>query len=237
MRSNLLAVALVVLGCESEVNQASPALLEVDLRSCKPAPGTTGSPNSIAEAVALANGLPQPATAACFLEALDRPLKIEATKSKASVQPAHGARSPRVFVFSGDNLIIAAAMDGEGRDLIEFGELTTPRRAVNGEIAFPVTETITEESPYDRVRNPEHENITSCFVCHDAERDEPGFPGGRSSLILRPRTKSLVPIESLQTEADSCDADKEPERCAMLHALVDWGPLEHRPFDTSLPTF
>lgn len=233
---NLGAALLLLVGCDATPTRAT-AGLDLDVRRCKPTDGTTGSPQTIAEAIALANALPQPATAACFLEALDRPLAIEASKSRASAQPADGERSPRVFLFTGDKLVITAAMGGKGRDLIEFGETVAPGRSVKGEIEFPLTRTLTEAAPFDRIRNPEHGNITTCFVCHDSEDDEPGYPNGRSSLIVRPRTKSLVPLTTLQSEFASCDPNEEPERCAMLTALVAWGPLEHRAFDKDLPVF
>ncbi len=240
MRSpSMCAALLLLLGCDPQPkpSAATSAFASIDLRRCRPAPGTTGSPQTIAEAIALADGLPQPASAACFLEALDRPLKVEATKSFASAQPAKGPRSPRLFFFTGETLVITAAIDGEGQHLIEFGETISPGRSVKGELAFPLTASLTDDAPYTRIRNPEHGDITTCFVCHDSERDEEGFPNGRSSLALRPRTKSLVPIESLQTEFQSCDYEKEPKRCAMLQAVVAWGPLEHHPFDRGLPVF
>jgi hypothetical protein len=233
---NLGAALLLLVACDTTPSTAV-AGLDLDVRRCKPGAGTTGSPQTIAEAIALANALPQPATAACFLEALDRPLAIEASKSRASAQPADGERSPRVFLFTGDTLVITAAVGGKGRDLIEFGETVAPGRSVKGEIEFPLTNTLTDAAPFDRIRNPDHGNITTCFVCHDSEDDEPGFPNGRSSLIVRPRTRSLVPLTSLQSEFESCDPSKEPERCAMLTALVAWGPLEHRGFDKDLPVF
>lgn len=237
-RASVLVLSLFgASACDPEPATATVGLSKLDLRRCKPGPGTTGSPKTISEAIALANSLPRPTTAACFLEALDRPLRVEATKSFASAQPAKGARSPRLFVFSGDALVITAALDGKGKNLIEFGETVAPGRSVKGELEFPLTDTLPEDAAYTQVRNDEHDGITTCFVCHDSERDEPGFPKGRSSLALRPRTKSLVPIDSLSTELNSCDAEKEPERCAMLAAIVAWGPMQHHPFDRGLPVF
>ncbi len=238
-RIGTLAFATIVAagGCTREPTSAGRAFRGLDLRRCKPAPGTTGSPNSVDEAIALLNGLSFPVTAACFIEALDRPLRIEASKSRASAQPANGARSPRLFVFSGDALVITAALEGEGRDLIEFGEHVCATRSVKAELAFPLSAPVPRSAAFDRIRNEEHGNITTCFVCHDAERDEPGFPGGRSSLVMRPRTKSLIPIDALQAAYETCAWSAEPGRCAMLEAVVAWGPLEHHGFDEALPTF
>lgn len=236
--SSITAVLLFgLLGCDPLPSTASDMFAKLDLRRCQPGPGATGRPQSIAEATALANSLPQPATAACFLEALDRPLQLEASKSKASMQPADGARSPRLFIFSGDALVITAVIGGEGQDLIEFGETVAPGRTVKAELEFPLRATVADDAAYARIRNPEHGNITVCFVCHDAEEDEPGFPGGRSSLAMRPRSRSLVPVESLHTELANCDWVAEEKRCAMLQAVAAWGPLEHREFDQGLPAF
>ncbi len=225
-------------GCGAQpVPVADVAFSNADVRRCKPAAGTTGSPSTIAEAVALANGLPFPLTPQCFVEALDRPLQIEATSSRNSVQPAVGARSPRVLISSGDALVIAVTVEGHGSDLVEFGQLTSPRRSIKGELAFPLEAPVDPAAAFEQVRNRDYPNITRCFVCHDREEDVPSTPGGRDSLIVRPRANSLVPVESLTEEMLKCDPAVEPERCAWLTAIAGYGPLVHRPFDAKLPTF
>jgi len=238
-----------MLACESSSRRASPSAADrpqssvkaapapVDPRRCKPAPGASGSPNTIEEAVSLANSLPFPVTAECFVEALDRPLKIEATKSTLSVQPAHGERSPRVFVWSTDALVSALVIDGPHRDLVEFSQFITPQRSVKAELHFPLTVPATVAGALDHVRNAEHPRITRCFVCHDRERDEPTIPGGRSSLALRPSPSSLVDLAQLRREHETCDDTTEPDRCRWLAALLDHGPVEHRPFDRDLRLF
>lgn len=225
-------------GPAPEPEQTAPAVAPaVDPRRCKPAPGTTGAPRTIDEAVALANGLPFPVTAECFVEALDRPLPIEATTSRNSLQRAEGERSPRVFIWGADSLVISIVLDGPARDLVEFGQFVEPRRTIKGELEFPLTAPISTATALERVRNPEHPGITRCFVCHDREEDEPGIPGARTSLALRPRESTLVDVTSLAAERERCDRAVEPARCAWLDALFAHGPVVRRPFDAALPVF
>ena len=237
--SHLLVVGVGVLAVACQATQPTEHTQSAkpDPRRCKPGPETTGSPSTMKEAVALANTLPFPLTAECFVEALDRPLRLEATMSKSSAQPADGERSPRLFLWTTDTFVVTVALDGRGRDLIEFGQFVTPRRSIKGELEFPLSEPITVTAPLDRVRNPEFPRITTCFVCHDNEEDEPSVPRGRSSLALRPQPSTLVDIDSLHGELARCDETEEPARCRWLHAILDHGPIEHRPFDPSLPVF
>lgn len=209
----------------------------VDPRRCRPTPGTTGSPGTIEEAVALVNGLPFPVTAECFVEALDRPLQIEATTSRDSLQRAEDERSPRVFIWGADSLVISIVLDGPAHDLIEFGQFVGPHRTIKGELEFPLSSPVSTATALERVRNPEHPRITRCFVCHDREEDEPSVSGGRSSLALRPRTSTLVDVASLGAERERCDRNIEPARCSWLEALFAHGPVVHRPFDAELPVF
>lgn len=229
--ATLATIAILACGPAPALEREVPA----DPRRCKPAPGTTGSPGTIEEAVALANGLPFPVTAECYIEALDRPLRIEATKSRTSLQKAEGERSPRVFLWSADSLVISLVLDGPARDLIEFGHFVDPRRTIKGELLFPLTAPVSTATALDRVRNPEFPRITRCFVCHDHEEDEPSVPGGRSSLALRPRESTLVDPATLRAELDRCDREREPARCRWLAAIFSHGPVERRGFDTALP--
>lgn len=234
---SLCMSSIAASACDPAPQRGEVLQATVDPRRCKPEAGTTGSPSTIEEAVALANGLPFPVTAECFVEALDRPLRLEATESQASVQPAVGARSPRVFVWSTDSLVMALAVDGPGRNLIEFGQFVSRRRSVKGELEFPLSAPVTTATALQRVRNVEYPRITSCFVCHDSERDESSVPGGRSSLAIRPRPSTLVDIASLVDQHARCDPKTEAARCRWLEAIVGHGPVEHRPFDANLPLF
>ena len=232
----LLSTLPVWTACGPSVAPEGPAPA-VDPRRCKPALGTTGSPRTVEEAVALINGLPFPVTAECFIEALDRPLRVEATTSTHSLQKAEGARSPRVLVWTADSLIATIVLDGPARDLVEFGEFVDARRTIKAEIEFPLAAPTSTAAAFERVRNPEHPGITRCFVCHDDEEDEPNVPGSRSSLAVRPRTSTLVDLAALAAERTGCDRGAEPARCAWLDAVFAHGPVERRPFDADLSVF
>jgi len=237
-RASLMILAWCACGPAPVPGPAAAAVAAespADPRRCQPAPGTTGSPATLEEAVALANGLPFPVTAECYVEALDRPLRIEATRSRESLQPAEGERSPRVFIWGADSLTTSIVLDGPARDLIEFGQFVGPRRTIKAELEFPLTAPVSTATALDRVRNREYPRITRCFVCHDREEDEPGVPGGRSSLALRPRASTLVDVATLRAELDRCDPALEPGRCRWLAALFGHGVVEHRGFDAALP--
>lgn len=203
-------------------------------RTCPPPPGVSATPTTIAQTVELINALPRPASLDCFLESLDRPLRITSTVSTVSLQPADGARSPRVFLFSGD-LVMSVAIDGDGKHLLEFGEPVTPTRSLKAEIAFPLTDTLPVEAPFTRVMEGDG---TSCGLCHGSE--EPAMngpvPEAFVSDALRFRDDELVELDALEAEWQACDPDLEPERCARLDAIFGHGEVLDQPFSADLPT-
>jgi hypothetical protein len=203
-----------------------------ELERCAPAPGTTGSPASIAETVELVNGLPRPVSLACFLEALERPLRLVATHSLFSAQPAVGARSPRIFLFM-DGIIHSIVPEGSARNLLEMGEATNPGSSIKAELEFPITESITLETAFERLP---FNDITTCGVCHNGRVPVLGIAGAFESEVLRPADEELVPLAQLEQEARSCDAGLEPERCAMLSALFQHGEVVGAEFPRSVRT-
>ena len=202
------------------------------LDRCTPAPGTTGSPSSIAETVDLVNGLPKPVSLACFLEALDRPLRLVATRSVFSAQPAAGARSPRIFLFI-DGIIHSIVPEGSASNLLEMGEATSPGFSIKAELEFPITQNITLATAFERLPL---DDITTCGVCHDGRVPALGIQGAVESEVLRPADRELVPLANLEDEARSCDAALEPERCAMLGALFQHGEVIGAEFPRSVRT-
>ncbi len=203
-----------------------------ELEPCAPAPGTTGSPSSIAETVDLVNGLPKPVSLACFLEALERPLRLVATQSFFSAQPAMGSRSPRIFLFM-EGIIHSIVPEGDASNLLEMGEVTSPGWSIKAELEFPVTENITLETAFERLPL---DDITTCGVCHDGRVPVLGIEGAFESEVLRPADRELVPLAELEDEARRCDAELEPERCAMLGALFQHGEVIATAFPDSVPT-
>jgi hypothetical protein len=205
---------------------------ELAAELCAPAPGTTGSPSSIAETVDLVNGLSKPVSLACFLEALDPPLRLVATQSVFSAQPAMGRRSPRIFLFM-EGIIHSIVPEGNARNLLEMGEATSAGWSIKAELEFPITQSITLATAFERLPL---DDITTCGVCHDGRVPALGIEGAFESEVLRPVDRELVPLAELEDEARRCDVELEPERCAMLGALFRDGEVIAGEFPRSVRT-
>ena len=182
------------------------------------------------------NELPRPVTLPCFIESLARPLELNATESFVSAQPAVGPRSPRTFLFV-DSLVLSIAFAGIGSHLLELGEgRPGGTRSLKAEIAFPVEGELTQAAPFERIRFIQA--FTTCGGCHDDEQPAPdvSFTEAFESRALRPVPDERVPLESLRAEQESCDAVREPERCALLDAVFS-GAVVERDFAPNLATF
>jgi hypothetical protein len=198
--------------------------------------GISNQPATIEQTVALVNALPKPLTLPCFVESLARPLRLHASQSEFSAQPALGARSPRVFIFVGEN-VMTVVPAGMGSHLLELGEQRANFRSLKAEIEFPVLAQVTPQAPFEQVMF--NEQLTNCAFCHAEEAVEAVVGGARAFLseALRPISRLRVPLGGLQREHDLCDATAEPERCALLDALFGWGPPEDQEFPPGMPTF
>jgi hypothetical protein len=204
---------------------------------CRAPAGTTGSPGTVAEAVALMNALPKPTSVACFVEALDRPLGVYATQSIISAQPALSAQSPRVFIKKG-LLWLSVVVDGESSYLVEFGQLIneTDLRSLKGELKLPLEEVISPTLPFERVG---YGSGTVCGLCHSDEREHiaSGLAGVFDSAALRPRPETRIDLETLRALNRECDWEFESHRCEMLSALLEGGTVVEAPFPDAMPTF
>jgi hypothetical protein len=201
--------------------------------ACRPAGGVSGAPRTVAEVVALANTLPRPLELTCFLQSLDRPLDLYAALSTTSLQPAPTARSPRIFIFTGD-VIMSVVPEGMGQSLLEMGQMVAPDRSAKAELKFPITETLTPDHPFAHVQDG---GGTTCRFCHPREAPAPELsPAAYTSGAFRPVYRSRVEIESLRAERQACDEATEPGRCALLRALFDHGEVRAHEFPATVPT-
>jgi len=184
----------------------------------------------------LINALPKPLSLPCFLESLARPLEISASNSLFSAQPAQGVRSPRIFVFQ-DPVVLSIVPEGDGAPLLEFGEQRPEYRSLKAEVTFPVATRLERSAPFDHLLFTAQ--LTSCGGCHAGELQESEILGVPTfvSVALRPRPQELVPAASLSRELEICDRTQEPQRCAMLDALMGWGPVSERTFPSEMSTF
>lgn len=205
---------------------------------CAPSPGISGAPSSIADAIALANDLlarhPDGLTIPCFVQSLDRPLGMLAVNSVFSAQPAGGPRSPRTFLFTG-NLVMSVVPSGPAVHSVELAEYVLPTRSIKAEIGFPLQAPLTGAQPYDRIRSG---NGTWCSGCHldEAQTDSVTITEAFATNVLRPRPIDVVPLSFVADQASTCDNTVEPERCALLNALLGHGAIEPREFSPDART-
>jgi hypothetical protein len=195
------------------------------------------TPRSVDETVALANALPKPLSLPCFVEALGRPLQLHATRSEISAQPAVGVRSPRIFLYS-EPLIMTVVPAGVGAHLLELGEQRDGFRSLKAELHFPIVEEVAPAQPYEHTLFTE--GLTACAFCHATEERDPQVAQGPGyvSQSLRPSSSDQrVTLDALQAELGACDPALEAERCALLDALLGWGPALDWDFPPGMPTF
>jgi hypothetical protein len=188
--------------------------------------------------VELLNGLPRPVSLTCVLRSFDRPLALLATSNLISAQSAVGERSPRMFILSG-KLSMSIVPAGDGRVFMEMGEYTTSAVvSIKGEILFPVTEPLDHRDPYRRILADERTG-TKCSICHYPEGPVStlGFEDAFESTAYRPHPQYDVSVDYMRSMHDTCDADVEPERCAIYSALFTHGDVVQAQFPEEMPIF
>ncbi len=229
-------LTLSAFGCSDPESGSSAPAPRSPTPGCRAPGGVSDSPRTIGETVTLINALPKPLRLPCFLESLARPLQINATHSLFRAQPARGALSPRIFLFQ-DPTLMSIVPEGEGAALLEFGEQRPEFRSLKAEIVFPVSTQLEPSAPFDHLLfNPQ---TTTCAGCHAGEQPESEISGLRTfvSSSLRPRPPDHVSTLSLSHELEICDRVLEPQRCAILDALLGWGPVTDREFPVEMATF
>lgn len=193
---------------------------------CQAPSGVSGTPRNLPEAVALLNALPRPTSLACFLEALDRPLRLYLTSSDQSLQPSPGARSPRIFVVN-EPMVMSIVLEGEAATTLEIGYRTTPTRSIKTELIFPLQTQVTFANLFDGVKDGDG-RVTRCSACHTSEQqffDTELQAEVYESDLYPPFEVYEVDVASVRAENESCDPAVEPERCELLSAIFDHGDV------------
>ncbi len=189
---------------------------------------------TIAAAVTQLNALPRPVTVACFIAGLARPLELVASTSVFSAQPAEGSQNPRIFVLL-PGLVVSVAPTGDGAKLLEFSQWMTETRTLKAEVQLPLEAELSAEAPYTRTHSSF--GVTSCGLCHRNEAAHPTIDGGFVSDAYRPEGYSLVPLAELSALHAACTEDDVSERCALFHALFDFGVVRQGAFSNKVELF
>jgi hypothetical protein len=165
---------------------------------------------------------------------LPRPLDLVASTSVLSVQPGAGRENPRIFALM-PGLVVAVVPVGDGAKLLELAQWVTPTRTLKGEVQLPLSALLAEDAPFTRV----HTNLgpTSCGLCHRNEAPQPGVDGGFASDAYRPDPSTLVPVSELRAQHDACTQDDLGDRCALFHALFDFGEVRQGAFSMDVDLF
>lgn len=193
-----------------------------------------GPIESIAQAIERLNALGAGTDGACFVAALPRPLAVTGTFGTNSAQPAGGRGAPRLF-FLLPKLVISAVPAGEGSKVLEFGEWTGTTRTIKGEIAIPTTGPLAADAAFVRVLQG---TGTSCGTCHREEEPHATIPNAFVSLAFKPEPGTFATLEDLEEIHRLCTmVEDEGPRCAMIHALFDYGEVTQGEFSPVVATF
>lgn len=202
------------------------------VRRCAESKGELGS---IADAVARLNALGTNVDGPCFIATLPRPLAVVATLAKTSAQPAGGRGAPRIL-FLLPKLIITAVPAGDGSKVLEFGEWTGTTRTFKGEIGLPVTAPLAPDAPFVRILDTAQR--TKCANCHREEEPHPTIPNAFTSLAFQPEPETVVTVPELEELHTLCtNADDLGTRCAMIHAVFDFGEITQGSFSPVVARF
>lgn len=229
-----LCLGLGLLACTGSTDTASPSAAALQDCASLASDPAWPYPATIADAVARLNALPQPVSVSCFIASLPRPLAVVPVNSVLSAQPAAGRRSPRLFIYD-ERLILSIVPDGDGANLLEFGQFVDELNTIKGELEFPITATVSDEAPYTHVQ--QETGPTTCGFCHAREVSHPTIPEARVSVAYRPHATTLIPLTTVRIEHVTCDHELEPERCELLDAVFNYGSITEGTFPEALSTF
>ncbi len=173
---------------------------------------------TVQDAVALINALPKPLSIDCFLANLKLPLKVFAVNNSFSAQPSVGADSPRIFIIS-NNLILSVVPAGEGKNMVEFSQITRAGYSIKAEIHFPVSAGLPGDTPYAQILNGSYG--TTCMSCHRNETRATTISVGEAyeSEIIMPSPFQRVSQTYLLNQAKECNSRIDDFRCRLLKTI------------------
>lgn len=144
--------------------------------------------------------------------------------------------APRIFLML-PKLVISVVPDGDGSKVIEFGEWMGTTRTLKGEIGLPVTQPLAADAPFRRVLNKNGDG-TLCANCHRGEDRHATIANGFVSIAFQPGRGTFVTLTELEELHTLCtQADAPGARCAMIHALFDFGEITEGAFSPVVETF
>lgn len=203
-----------------------------DLAVCHPPAWVNGSPQTIEDVTTLINALADEhggtVDLPCFVSSLNRPLGAAGSSGFVSAQPSAGARSPRMFLWSGA-LVLSVVPEGIGAHLLELGYQTAPTRSIKAEIEFPVKAPLSFSAPYDRIVNKADSTCSACHA-HEEPATSVTWATAFESEVLRISDDDVVDLASIGPESKKCDPAVEPQRCALLGAIFTQGNLHAQAF-------
>jgi hypothetical protein len=191
-------------------------------QECSPPTGIDNGPQTIQAFMTFLNALPKPTTINCVIQTLKRPLEINATSNTLSAQGATGKNSPRIFIRSG-KLLLSVLADGDGSDAIELAETFDTTTSIKGELKFPLSAALKEESPYIGLYQG---GIGLCAgACHGGYTEILKYDAATvkyGTRILYPPSKSNIPLIDLELIRDACGQLTSP-LCLFYKDLFDHG--------------
>ncbi len=212
-------------GDSAQEDDQTPAEEEEDRPPCEFPATLTENPETIDGFVAFINELPPPVTVSCVLQALKRPLLLNATSNRFSAQGAVDSEAPRIFIKMG-SLILTTVAKGEGSSSIEMSESINSTMSVKGDLKFPFTEDIPEQAPY---KNIYAGGSASCAgLCHTDYQEIKKYPDGAvkyASTIIAPKPSLNVPLVELQMLRSACEG-VEQQLCDFYRDLMDHGDVQ-----------
>jgi hypothetical protein len=207
---------------------------------CSLPSSSNSNPANLRELLQLINSMPLPLTLPCFVDVLAHPLKLSATISNVSAQPAPDDENPRFFLFSGmeSKLILSVVPSGEGAKALEYSFLVSETESVKGEILFPVEYPLDLDQLGKRLLRKDGVPGSTCGACHANERlaDSSRFGADHYvSRALQPKSSSLVSQRRLNELALKCKSQAS-ERCALFDAIFGTSGIEIQSFPAAMPT-